>query len=275
MKTKKIATISIDGIRIEYEQRDGRGVPIIFLHGFGVGRRMWCHQMRAFAGRNRVIALDFPGHGGSDSPADLNAYSEQKFVEIVIALMDHLKITRAVIVGLSMGGGIALKFAIDHPERTAGLLFADTGSGSDDAATFREQTMARVAVLRQKGLDAFVQMMLTEPTTIRYVSGSPWKRRHVQLMEQRNNAIGLAMVLEGVQAARPATQDRALERISAPTVALVGEFDTACIKSTRYAAAKIPGARYVEPPGLGHLTALENPAAFNRALAELLDRAAV
>ncbi|MGH7907162.1 MAG: alpha/beta fold hydrolase [Candidatus Binataceae bacterium] len=266
--------VSLGAFRIDYADRSGAGIPILFLHGLGCGYRMWQRQLRAFAGRRRVLALDFPAHGGSSAPNDPALYNEETFADTAIDLLDYLGVQRVVLSGLSMGGGIALTLALMYPNRVAGLLIADTGSGSDDPAGYNILSLERARILRERGLEAYAEATMASPNLHSYVQRGAWMRRHMRLLLMRNNPAGLARVLEGIQAARPAMQDRPLGRIRAPSTVLVGALDHACLGSSRYAAEAIPGARYVELPGAGHLSALEAPAAFNAALSELLGRVA-
>jgi pimeloyl-ACP methyl ester carboxylesterase len=112
------ATFAARGVRIHYLV-EGSGEPVVLIHGLYSSAEInwqWPGTMAALAKDHQVIALDLPGHGGSDKPDDESAYGVQ-MVEDVILLMDHLKIRKAHIVGYSMGGMIALKLIVDHPDR--------------------------------------------------------------------------------------------------------------------------------------------------------------
>jgi pimeloyl-ACP methyl ester carboxylesterase len=230
---------------------------------------MWVHQMGAFADDNRAIAIDFPGHGKS---AALIPCSEQQLAELTIQLLDHLGVTRAVLVGLSMGGGVALATAITHPNRVSGLLAADAGSGSDNPPAARFQALEMARFTRNAGIAGFAERMAASPVAGSYARRGARERRHLLALLRDNDAAGVAAVIEGVQAARPPMQDRALDKITAPTTILVGAEDHGCLAPSRHAAGAIVGAELVVLPGVGHMSALEAPAAFNEALAALLRR---
>lgn len=98
--------------------------PIVFLHGGGVDHRMWGAQLSAFEER-RVVAPDARGHGGTRAPE-----RSYRLCDDVVELLDALQIERAVLVGLSMGGGTAVDTALEHPDRVAGLIVCGTGTSA-------------------------------------------------------------------------------------------------------------------------------------------------
>ncbi len=114
---------------VEAGPPDGR--PLVLVHGWGVSAYLWRHQLTAFAGEPiRAIAIDLPGHGLSDAPSDAGAYSLARYTAHVRALLDALALPRAVLAAQSMGGKIALQFALESPERVAALaLFGPVGFG--------------------------------------------------------------------------------------------------------------------------------------------------
>jgi len=259
------------GTSIHAETAGTAGTPILFLHGLGCGARMWLHQMSAFAGSNRVIALDFPGHGQS---APRRQCSEDIFADLSIHVLDQLNIDRAVLVGLSMGGGVALATVLRHPDRVSGVLAADAGSGSDDADGGRAMALGMAKFVRENGIAAYAETMANSPGIGAYARMGERQRDHIPGILTDNDAEGIPAVIEGIQAVRPTMQARPLQTIAVPTTILVGENDLVCINASNHAATVIPGAELVVLPGVGHMSALEAPAAFNTALQDLLARVA-
>src|SRR3990172_5677407 len=116
----------VNGIELAYEVH-GEGTPLVLAHGFTATKEMWENQIGPFSQRYRVVVYDARGHGESEAPpADDPRYSLDSFVEDQHALMEHLEIERAHIGGLSMGGMIAMRFALAHPQMTNALLLTDT-----------------------------------------------------------------------------------------------------------------------------------------------------
>src|SRR5688572_6157105 len=100
-----------NGINLYYEVT-GKGRPVVFVHGFGCGIRSWDPQVSALSRKHRVIAYDVRGHGVSDAPPEAAAYSQATSVEDLRQLLDVLRVRRTAVAGLSMGGNIALNFAL-------------------------------------------------------------------------------------------------------------------------------------------------------------------
>ena len=116
------------GIRLAYDDT-GSGLPIVFLHAFPLNRSMWAPQVSALSAQFRTIAIDLRGHGESDAP--LWSFSLDQYADDVAALLDHLDIPQAVLVGLSMGGYVSLAFSRAYGKRLLGLVLADTRAQAD------------------------------------------------------------------------------------------------------------------------------------------------
>src|ERR1043166_3639319 len=123
----------LETIRLYYEEH-GAGPALILTHGHACGVRSWDPQLRGLTDQYRVIVYDARGHGLSEAPREPSAYSQQHMVDDLCGLMDHLGLDKAAVGGLSMGGNVALNFALVHPQRVSALILADTGAGSDDTA---------------------------------------------------------------------------------------------------------------------------------------------
>jgi len=126
--------VAVNGIALHYEEM-GAGPPLVLIHAFPVGRRMWEAQMTALARRHRVIAYDVRGFGLSDAPREPGAYSQAQSVEDARALIETLGAAPGAVCGLSMGGNIALNLALMYPATVSALMLCDTGAGSEDPAT--------------------------------------------------------------------------------------------------------------------------------------------
>ena len=117
-----------NGVTLEYvEQGDRHGVPVVLLHGVTDSWRSFEHVLPHLPRSLRAIAVSQRGHGRSSQPA--TGYRFADFADDLVLFMDTLRIARAVIVGHSMGGGVAQRFALDHPDRTMGVVLAGTSPG--------------------------------------------------------------------------------------------------------------------------------------------------
>ena len=124
----------INGIRMAYGDRDrGSETTLLLVHGFPLDRRLWAAQAGAFANMTRVITPDLRGHGRSQIVP--GPFTMEQHADDLAALLDHLRVRRAVVAGLSMGGYVAFAFWRRYPERVRGLILADTRAEPDSAAT--------------------------------------------------------------------------------------------------------------------------------------------
>src|SRR5437867_9901093 len=123
-----MAKARVNGIEIEYEE-SGRGPAVLLTHGYSATGHMWDAQHKALADRYRVISWDIRGHGQTDSPDDPTQYSADLTVADMRALLQHLRVDRAVVGGLSLGGYVSLAFYLAHPEIVRALVICDSGPG--------------------------------------------------------------------------------------------------------------------------------------------------
>jgi pimeloyl-ACP methyl ester carboxylesterase len=240
----------------------GKGEPVVLLHGFPLDGRMWDPQVRELGRGARVIVPDLPGFGRS---AALPAASLDQMADDVAALLDTLGVERATVVGLSMGGYIALAFARLHRGRLARLGLCDTRAAPDtlEGRTARNDS---IALVDAEGVGALVERMLPKLLS---PSASTEVREQVR-------AVGRSQSPAGVKAALAAMRDRAdarewLPAIDVPTMVVVGADDTLTPPSESESMfAKLPRAKLEQIPHAGHLANLEAPAAFTAALERLL-----
>jgi pimeloyl-ACP methyl ester carboxylesterase len=244
---------------------NGAGLPVILIHAFANDGALWKPQIEAFAKSFRVVAPDLRGFGGSPA-TDGNAVSMDLYADDVIELMDGLKIKRAVIGGISLGGYVALSLALRFPERTLGLVLANTRAGADNPewAGFRA---ALVSDIEKQGAQAVVDNYGDKP--FRNDCAEDIKD-YVRKMILRQSAQGLASGVRGM-AQRP---DRlaALGTIRVPTLVISGTEDN-YIASTEGETMHraIAGSRFVDIPHGGHLSSIDSATAFNAALGEFLE----
>jgi pimeloyl-ACP methyl ester carboxylesterase len=264
----------VNGVRLYYESA-GAGPAVVFVHGFGCGIRSWDPQTQALARAYRVVAYDVRGHGLSDAPADAAAYSQPISVEDLRGLLTALGIPRAAVVGLSMGGNIALNFALAHPTMVSALVVADTGAGSDGTGDWVAAAQAFARALDAGGTEAFADMAMASPLFARYCARGPEAQRFIRACLMTHRARGVAHTAREVLAKRPTLYalEGALARLRVPTLLIVGEDDEPCRKVHDFMARTIPGAVSVVVRGTGHLSNLESPAEFNALTERFLAKA--
>jgi pimeloyl-ACP methyl ester carboxylesterase len=264
--------VELETVRLYYEDH-GRGPALVLAHGHACGVRSWDPQLRGLADQYRVIVYDARGHGLSEVPREPSAYSQQHLVDDLCGLMDHLGLRTAAVGGLSMGGSVALTFAVAHPDRVSALILADTGAGSDDTARMLTRSLQGAEVLENGGIEAYVDWAMTHPAFTRFASRGPEEERFIRSCLMTNRAHGIALSTRGVQAKRPPIYalEPQLRRLGMPVLLIVGEHDEACLPVHAFMGRTIPKASHHVLPGAGHLTNLEAPEAFNRLVTEFLD----
>jgi pimeloyl-ACP methyl ester carboxylesterase len=256
---------SADG-RISFDDV-GQGPAVLLLHAFPLSRLMWRPQLDALQGRYRVVTPDLRGFG--DSSGFVGPPSVETMADDAFRLLDELKVDRAVVGGLSMGGYVALAFARRHAGRLRGLILADTRAEPDDEAGRANRDRLIAEASGSTGA-AFIETMLPK-----LVGAATAARRPEVVAEVRHIAAG--QVAAGIVGALRALRDRpdarpGLAAIGVPTLVVVGRDDVLTPPAVaRELAGRIRGARLEEIDGAGHLSNLEQPERFNAAVRAFLD----
>ena len=264
---------SEDGVALYYEET-GSGDPVLFIHEFAGDHRSWEPQIRFFAQRYRCIAYDARGYPPSDVPEDPPAYSQDLAVADALALLDHLEIERAHVVGLSMGAFAALHLGLRHPERTTSLVVAACGYGAhpEARAAFREESGAIARAFEAEGASGIAPKYGSGPARVQFMNKdrAGWQRFIEMLSE--HSTVGSALTMLGVQRERPSLYDLMddLRALNVPTLLMVGDEDTGCLEANLMLKETIPSAGLWILPRTGHTLNLEEPARFNRFIADFL-----
>ncbi|MDT4955925.1 MAG: hypothetical protein QOJ02_4063 [Acidobacteriota bacterium] len=257
----------VRGIEMAYEEV-GSGPAVVLLHGYPFNRSMWREQVLMLSTRYRVITPDLRGHGETSATQEPATIAEM--AQDVAALLDELEIKRVVLGGLSMGGYVALAFYRRFgQERVRALILADTRSQADTTEARRNREEQAEKILKQ-GMssiaDGFIKKVLTPAT----LSQHPEITERVRQMVVTTKPQGAAAALRGMAVRQDQTDF--LPEIIAPTLIVVGSEDklTPPVDAEMMQRA-IRGSRLEIIEGASHLSNLERPAEFNRALKNFLD----
>ena len=259
-----------DGTRLYYEEA-GSGHPILFIHEFAGDHESWEPQLRHFARRYRCIAYNARGYPPSDVPEDTDAYSQAHAVADAIAVLDHLAVERAHVVGLSMGGFATLHVGLAHPARASALVVAGCGYGAPKGARagFQRETEAMAERFDREGAAAVGNDYALGPTRVQFETKDPrgWAAFRDRLLG--HSVEGAANTLRGVQSRRPSLYDleAGLAALAVPTLLITGDEDEPCLDANIYLKRTIPTAGLLVIPKTGHTINLEEPDAFNQACA--------
>jgi 3-oxoadipate enol-lactonase len=256
--------IEANGIVINCEIEGAEGAPwLIFSNSLATNLAMWDDQARAFARSYRVLRYDQRGHGATE--ATPGRYTFELLIADVLALMDALGVGKASFAGLSMGGATALGLAQKHPERLDRVIVCD--SPCQSTPTTAQQWEERIAVAERQGMEALV-----EPTIARWfppeiVEDNPPYLDRVRRMVRTTPVegfIGCAAALADHNFAAAAST------VTRPVLFMAGEKDGVTPAAMRKMHEALAGSRYVELPGAGHISNLDRPQAFTRAIEDFL-----
>ncbi len=256
--------VEVNGARLYYEIA-GSGRPMILIHGFSLDTRMWDSQFETFARYYQVIRYDVRGFGRSDLPAD-NNYT---FPDDLMSLMECLGIPHAYILGLSMGGGIAIDFALEYPEAVDALIPVDTVLGGFQSPEFSDSMRSVWVKAIESGVheakDLWLNLDLFKPAR----KNPDVAARLTQMVADYSGwHLSRANSLPNVDP--PAIQR--LDKINSPTLVIVGELDLPHFHTVAdILLEQIPKARKVIIPGAGHMSNMENPVKFNEAVLRFLE----
>jgi pimeloyl-ACP methyl ester carboxylesterase len=255
--------VAVAGISLHYLD-EGRGDPIVFLHGLGSCGEDWILQTRHFAAAYRVVAPDLRGHGRSDKPP--GPYSIGHMVSDMAALLDALSIERAHVVGLSLGGLVAQQLAIDFPRRVRSLTLTNT------FAHLWSGNLLYLARLMWRGL---ISLALPLERSAEFVADSLFPRPHQadlrRVTVQRIAGNDRAAYRASLAAIRRFDARPALRRIDVPTLVVTGERDATVPRDRQRRLARgIRGARWEIVRDSGHGTPIDQHEVYNALLESFL-----
>jgi len=263
--------VAVNGVSLHYDEA-GTGAPLLLIHAFPVGRRMWEPQIAALAQRHRVIAYDVRGFGLSDAPRDPASYSQALSVEDARALLEALGAAPAAVCGLSMGGNIALNLALAHPGSVTRLILCDTGAGSENAAAFKTRC-EEYAQAADQGLEAFCNTVISTWSVFSDYGGQgDAQQKRLRDLVMGQHAHGMALTARHALATRKPVYalEPGMRKLRTPTLVAYGTRDEACVQSSEFMAATIPGAQIWRVPDATHFINLDEPDLFNQKILDFL-----
>ena len=259
--------VTSDKVRLYYEEA-GSGTPIIFLHEFAADHTNWEPQMRYFSRGHRCIAYSARGYTPSDVPPSSEAYSYKHFYTDALAVLDHLGIDKAHLVGLSMGSYSSLQIGLNAPQRARSMTLAGVGSGSNLANldAFRKQCMANAEQFEGIGSVEVAKVTREAPGRIPFLVKDPRGHADFYAALARHDAKGSANTMRGFQGGRPSiyTLTEAIAKVPTPALIICGDEDDACVEPSLFLKKHLPAAGLTLFPKSGHVLNLEEPALFNK-----------
>jgi pimeloyl-ACP methyl ester carboxylesterase len=253
-----------DRVRIYYEEH-GEGTPLVLAYGIGGNADLWDTNRDALAAQHRLVLWEPRGHARSDSPDDPAKYSFARWVLDLKAVLDHLRIPRAHVGGLSLGAGIATRFTLKFPRRVRSLLVTNSSSAaglplSVDHIVMRAQS---IKVTLDKGMDAMAEFaMATNPNVTARLAIDPNAKDEFYAYYRRLTPIGYANSLRALLGMDHITDQLSMIRV--PTLLIGGDLDPS-LAPMKVMHRKVRGSRMTVLSPASHFANRDQPEAWNRA----------
>ncbi len=263
--------LEVNGVRLSVHAR-GEGPAMLLLHGFTGSTATWTPHLPVFEGFT-TVAADLLGHGESDAPPTPSRYRMEHCVDDLTSLLDHLEIERAAVLGYSMGGRIALQFALGAPDRLWALVLESASPGIEDVAEREDRVLSDNALadeIEQNGIVAFVDRWQAVPLFATQDRLPTYVREELRRQRLRNSPVGLANSLRGAGAGVEDPVSGRLGEIDIPTLLIAGALDQKYVALAHKMDEALPCARMHIVPEAGHTTHLEQPDAFDSVVREFL-----
>lgn len=262
-----------DGVRLFYEA-SGQGSAIVFVHEFGGNYWSWEPQVSYFSRRHQCITYAARGYPPSDIPESVDHYSQARAADDIVDVMSAAGIEKAHIVGLSMGAFACIHAALRHPDRVLSAVIAGAGYGSEKEHQeyFRKNSEQVARSFEERGAEGFAPIYAESASRVQFQDKDP---RGWQLFAERlakHSVRGAANTMRGVQMRRPSLYDLKddLSATQVPMLVIVGDEDDHSIQPGIFLKRTVSRSGLVMFPKSGHTLNLEEPALFNRMVAEFI-----
>jgi 3-oxoadipate enol-lactonase len=256
--------IKANGITINYQVDGPDNAPcLVFSNSLATTMAMWDEQASALTNRFRVLRYDQRGHGATEAPP--GRYAFDTLLADALGLLDALSIKKAHFAGLSMGGATALGLAEKHPERFDRIIVCDSPCQSTPQSS--QQWEERIVVAKDEGMEALVEPTIARWFPAETVTRNPPYLDKVRGMIRNTPADGFIGCAAALAAHDYAS---AVATVKRPVLFMAGEKDGATPAAMRKLNEKLPGSHFVELPGAGHISNMDRPAEFTRAIADFL-----
>ena len=260
-----------DGVRIYYEEH-GKGTPLVLAYGIGGNAKMWDVNVPGLASRHRLILWEPRGHARSDSPEDPAKYSFQRWALDLKAVVDRLGLRRAHVGGLSLGAGIATRFALRCPGRVRSLVVTNSSSASGLPLAWQNVVMrARsIEITLTQGMDAMAEFAMSEnPNLSERLALDPGAKAEFYEEYRQLVPIGYANSLRALLAMDHITDE--LPKLRMPVLLIGGDRDPS-LAPMNVMHRKIRGSKLVVLTPASHFANRDQPDAWNRAVLDFLGR---
>lgn len=262
---------NINDVDLNYEIA-GQGKAVVCVHGYVGSSQDWANQSPVLSPKYIMVTIDLRGHGKSAAPSKEEAYSVSIFADDVLGLLNKLNIKKCCLMGHSLGGYIALQFALEHPDMLCALVLVATSSGETTRPPgFAELRQKLDKLARSQGLEAaFEYDTANNPTTIETFRKHPEQREMSRRGVLSTSVDGYIYAWRAIAKWGPVTSR--LSEITVPTLIYWGDEDVAMANGVQILKKGIANSELVTVKGIGHSPQWESPDLFNERLLEFLGK---
>lgn len=268
-----MTNVSVDGLKYHIVEK-GSGQSLLLLHGFTGSSENWRDLIAFLGNRFRIIAVDLPGHGLTDSPEDISRYRIDSVAHDVVRILQHLDASPAHWLGYSMGGRLALYSAIHYPESVRTLTLASATAGIENQSerdARRRQDNSLADFIEREGIAAFVDYWQRLPLFDSQGSLAENVRESLREQRMQNSTQGLANSLRGMGTGEQPSVWDTLAQLKAATCLIAGQLDEKFVAINKRMANAIPNCELSIIPGAGHAVQLEQPSTFAGVVSNFLE----
>ena len=249
-----------NGISLEYLDQ-GEGEVILLLHGLGSTKADWDFQKDSFSKDFRIIAPDLRGHGNSSKPTERNAYGIPRCAEDIKLLLDHLEISKCIVVGFSMGGAVAFEMAVEYKDLISKMAIVNTAPDFNALGEMGDQMIKeRTELLRSEGMEAMASKVadgMFPDEDQKELRTSFYERASINDVDAYYNSF-ITLMDWGI--------GEKVKTIDIPTLVVASELDYTPVELKKSYAAKMPNAKLVVIKNSRHGVTMDQPEQFNSAL---------
>jgi pimeloyl-ACP methyl ester carboxylesterase len=269
----RVRVVTDDGVGLEVSVR-GAGPGLVLVHGFGGAKEDFADHVEALASTYRVVTFDLRGHGSSDHPEDAAAYTLDRLALDLLCVVHAVGLDTFRLLGHSMGGMVARRAVLAHPELVDALVLMDTSPGRVAGLDSGLIDLAAELALTD-GMDELRRVLdefspLDTPAYTRLLEERPDYKEFQDRKWEALSPVMWATLVREID--RQPDQTLLLSAIACPTLVIVGELDANFVGPAEVMAAAIPGAQLVVIPEAGHSPQFENPSLWIAALTRFLDQ---
>ena len=255
--------ITSNSVKINFEHFnsfDSQKDTVLLMHGFTGSLEDWRDIYSNFDERFNYVGIDLIGHGKSDSPFNIENYKAESLISQIQTLLDHLSINNVIILGYSMGGRAALKFAVSQPAKIKGLILESTTAGikdEKDRAERRKSDEKLASYIEENGTEKFAERWMDQDIFNTQRRFSDEKLKKIRNRIAQNSKTGLANTLRGFGTGKMPYFGDSLKLIQCPVHLISGELDTKYCKMNLELEKKFTSAKNAVIKNAGHNTHLE------------------